>query len=51
MPKIEEFCHIYLLHRRDAESAEVFIKKFSLCALCVSAVSYNFRHFYPPLAD
>jgi hypothetical protein len=39
MPKIEEFCPFYLDHRRDAEPAEVFIKKFSLCALCVSAVN------------
>ena len=28
-----------IAHRRDAESAKVFIKKFSLCALCVSAVN------------
>jgi hypothetical protein len=45
MPKIEEFCPFYLVHRKDAEPAEVFIKKFSLCPLCVSAVSYNFSNF------
>jgi hypothetical protein len=45
MPKIEEFCPFYLVHRRDAEAAEVFIKKFFLCVLCVSAVSYNFSSF------
>jgi hypothetical protein len=39
MPKMDEFCLFYLLHREDAELAEVFIKKLSLCALCVSAVS------------
>ena len=44
MPKIEEFCHFYMVHRRDAEPTEVFIEKFFLCALCVSAVSYNFSH-------
>ena len=31
MPKIEEFCHFYMFHRRDAEPAEVFYKEnFSL---------------------
>jgi hypothetical protein len=45
MPKIVEFRQFYLIHRRDAELAEIFIKKFSLCALCVSAVSYNFSNF------
>jgi hypothetical protein len=27
-------------HRRDAEAAEVFIKKFFLCGLCVFAVDH-----------
>ena len=45
MTKVKEFCHFYVVHRRDAEPAEVFIKKLSLCALCVSAVSYSFSHF------
>jgi hypothetical protein len=39
VPKVKEFYPIYTVHRRDAEAAEIFIKKFSLCALCVSAVS------------
>jgi hypothetical protein len=41
-----------IAHRRDAEPAEVFVKKFFLCALCVSAVNnikmtgfLNFRRF------
>jgi hypothetical protein len=45
MPKIVEFCQFRLVHRRDAELAEIFIKKFSLCALSVSAVSHNFSNF------
>ena len=39
MPKIEEFCHFYMVYRRDAEPAEFFIKRIFLCALCASAVS------------
>jgi hypothetical protein len=34
--------------RRDAETQSpqsFFIEKFFLCALCVSAVSYNFSHY------
>ena len=31
VPKVKEFCHFYLVHRRGAESAEVFYKEiFSL---------------------
>ena len=34
MPKVEEFYHLYMVHRRDAEPAEVFDKEiFSLRAL------------------
>ena len=34
MPKIEEFCHFYMFHRKDAEPAEVFYKEiFSLRSL------------------
>jgi len=30
MPKIEEFCHFYMVYRRAAEPAEIFYKeKFS----------------------
>ena len=34
VPKVKELCQFYLLYRSDAEGAEFFIKKFSLCALC-----------------
>ena len=31
MTKIEEFCHFYIIYRRDAELAEIFYKEnFSL---------------------
>jgi hypothetical protein len=34
VPKVEESCHFYMVHHRDAEPAEVFYKEiFSLCAL------------------
>jgi hypothetical protein len=45
MPKIEEFC-LFICFTAEAQRAQrenFFIKK--LCDLCVSAVSYNFRHF------
>ena len=27
MPKIEGFCHFYMVYRKDAEPAEVFYKE------------------------
>jgi hypothetical protein len=47
-----QFHEVSLAHRRGAECAKVFIKRFSLCVLCVSAVNpikmrefLNFSHF------
>ena len=45
MPKIEEFC-LFICFTAEAQSPQrFFIKRIFLCVLCVSAVSYNFRHF------
>ena len=57
MPKIAEFCHLYIVYRRDAEPAEVFYKEiFSprslrlcgeilLSSLPTLAHFIHFRHF------
>jgi hypothetical protein len=43
--KVKESCHFYMVHRRDAKRAERKFLYKNLCGLCVSAVSYRFRHF------
>ena len=48
MPKIEEFCHFYMVYRRDAEPAEVFYKEnFSLRSLrlCGESITQHFNSF------
>ena len=44
MPKVKESCHFYMVHRKDAEFAEVFYEEILSLRLCASAVSYNFWH-------
>jgi hypothetical protein len=52
--KVKESCpsrasgsndHFYMVHRKDAKRAERKFLYKNLCGLCVSAVSYRFRHF------
>jgi hypothetical protein len=46
VPKVKEFCHFYIVTAETQSPQRSFIKKFSLCALCVSAVGYNFSTIY-----